>query len=270
MPDILLPDCSFLERHDNTIKTGTQWDFADQHQQYIAPRMPLVAPGFERKDSIWITNEIAKRMGYGDKIPVQSQEEMMDKMLEGVKLSLAQVHAEDGIHVQPGEDPYGLDEEFSVKFFNEELQAAGYPPLPTYIPVARAPEGYARLLYGRSPVHTFNRTQNNAWLMAEMGDNPVWVNDRLAARLNLKEGDIVSLVNQDGVQSRTTTTVKVTPGIREDAVYMYHGFGSINPELTIGCNKGIDDQSLITKLAVDPETGCHGMRNNFVTLVKMG
>ena len=267
--DILLPDTSYLERYD-LVKTGTQWDFAEAHQQYIAPRMPLVAPGFERKESIWITNEIATRMGYGDKIPVKTQEEATDKVLAGVKLSIAQLKAEDGIHLQPGKDPYGLKDDFKVKFANDDLKEAGYPAIPTYIPVERAPAGYARLLYGRSPVHTFNRTQNNTWLMAEMHDTPVWVNDKLAAKLGFKEGDKVSLVNQDGVKSRTTTTVKVTPGIREDAVYIYHGFGSMNPELTVGYNKGIDDTSLITKLAVDPETGCHGMRNNFVKLVKVG
>lgn len=95
-----------------------------------------------------------------------------------------------------------------------------------------------RLLYGRSPVHTFNRSQNNAWLMAENDSNPVWVNDKMAAGLGLKDGDVVSLINQDGVKSRTTTTVKVTPGIRADSVYMYHGFGSMNPEMTVGVGKG--------------------------------
>ena len=88
------------------------------------------------------------------------------------------------------------------------------------------------------------------------------------ARWLKKEGDTVKLVNQDGFTSRTTTTVKVTPGIREDCVYLYHGFGSRNPEMTLGHNKGVDDTSLITKIAVDPETGAHGMRNNFVKLVK--
>ena len=44
----------------------------------------------------------------------------------------------------------------------------------------------------------------------------------------------------------------------------------MNPELSAGYNKGIDDQTLITKLAVDPESGAHGMRNNFVQFVKDG
>ncbi len=265
--DILLPDTSYLERYD-MIKTGTQWNFADEQQQYIAPRMPLVAPGFERKESIYITNEIAKRMGLGDKIPVQTQEEMINKRLAPLKLSIDSIKAEGGIHIQPGVDPYG-EMDLEVLFYNEELEENEYPPIPTYIPVEQPPSGFMRLLYGRSPVHTFNRSQNNAWLMAEMDINPVWVNDKVAAKLGLKDGDTVSFVNQDGVKSRTTTIVKVTPGIRQDCVYMYHGFGSMNPELTLGVGKGVDDTSLITKIAVDPETGAHGMRNNFVKIIKV-
>jgi thiosulfate reductase/polysulfide reductase chain A len=103
-----------------------------------------------------------------------------------------------------------------------------------------------------------------------MPENPVWLNDENAREMGLVEGDRVELVNQDGIKSRTTTTVKVTPGIRKDTVYMVHGYGSINPAMTVGSGKGIDDQSLITKLAVDPETGAHGMRNNFVQFVKDG
>jgi thiosulfate reductase/polysulfide reductase chain A len=98
----------------------------------------------------------------------------------------------------------------------------------------------------------------------------VWLNDEVAAKLGLKNGDTVGFINSEGVKSRTTTTVKVTPGIRKDCVYMYHGYGSANPLMTAGVGKGVDDQSLITKIAIDPETGCHGMRNNFVKLTKDG
>ena len=267
--DILLPEKSYLERHDY-IKKGTQWDLSKEHQQYIAARMPLVDPLFERKDQVYITNEIAKRMGHADEIPVNTIEEMVDKSLASANLSLEKLIAEDGIHIRPGKDPYGVPEDFEVVLYNEDLEDLGHPGAPTYKPVEEVPAGYARLLYGRAPVHTFNRSQNNVWLKNAMPDNPVWVNNEVAAKLGLVDGDTVGFINSEGVKSRTTTTVKVTAGIRKDCVYMYHGYGSANPLMTIGVGQGVDDQSLITKLAIDPETGCHGMRNNFVKLTKNG
>lgn len=265
--DILLPEASYLERYDY-IKKGTQWDLSGKQQQYISARMPMIMADFERKDQVYITNEIAKRMGYADKIPVNTLPEMVDKQLAGAGLSIARLIAEDGIHIQPGKDPYGVPEDLEVFFYNEEIGEYGYPAAPTYIPVEEVPDGYFRLLYGRSPVHTFNRSQNNVWLHHEMPENPVWINDEMADKLGLNDGDRVYCVNSEGVKSRNTTWVKVTPGIRKDSVYMAHGYGSRNPALSVGAGTGIDDQSLITKLAVDPETGCSGMRNNFVKLVK--
>jgi thiosulfate reductase/polysulfide reductase chain A len=267
--DILLPEVSYLERYDY-IKTGTQWDFADKQQQYIAPRMPLAAPLFERKDQIFITNEIARRMGYEKDIPVQSIEELVDKDLQVAGLTLAQVKEEGGIHIMEGEDPYTMPEDFEVIFYNEDIEDAGFPGVPTYIGVEQPPEGFARLLYGRVPVHTFNRTQNNIWLHKAMPENPVWLNDELAAQMGLKDGDVVGFINQDGLKSRTTTILKTTPGIRKDSIYMAHGYGSANPLMTIGFKAGVDDTSLMTKITVDPETGAHGMRNNFVKLTKDG
>jgi thiosulfate reductase/polysulfide reductase chain A len=147
---------------------------------------------------------------------------------------------------------------------------AGFSGAPKYIPVEQPPKGYARLVYGRVPVHTFNRSQNNVWLNNEMPTNPIWLNDELAQEMGLADGDTVGLVNQDGFKSRTTTTVKVTPGIRKDVVLMAHGYGTANPLMTVAVNAGIDDTSLITKITVDPETGAHGMRTNFVKFIKDG
>jgi len=267
--DILLPEVSYLERYD-LIQTGTQYDFADKHQQYITARMPLVAPMFERKDHVYITNEIAKRMGFEKDIPVKTVEELVEKDLSVANLSLAQLRKEGGIHLQEGKDPYKMPEDFEVLLYNEEIADAGFPGVPTYIPVEQAPAGYARLLYGRVPVHTFNRSQNNIWLHTAMPDNPVWLNDEAAAAMGLKDGDVVGFINQDGVKSRTTTTVKTTPGIRKDSVFMAHGYGSTNPLMSVGVSAGVDDTSLMTKITVDPETGAHGMRNNFVKLIKDG
>jgi thiosulfate reductase/polysulfide reductase chain A len=161
-----------------------------------------------------------------------------------------------------------MPEDFTVMLYNEDIADAGFPGFPTYVPVEPPPAGYARLLYGRVPVHTFNRSQNNVWLHNAMPDNPVWLNDEAAAEMGLKDGDVVGFINQDGIKSRTTTIVKTTPGIRKDSVYMAHGYGSANPLMSVGVNAGVDDTSLITKITVDPETGAHGMRNNFVKLTK--
>ncbi len=265
--DILLPEVSYLERYD-LIKTGTQFDFADKHQQYITARMPMVEPTFECRDHVYITNEIAKRMGHEKAIPVKTVEELVDKSLAKASLSLAQLKKEDGIHLQQGKDPYGIPEDFEVLLYSEDIEEAGFPGVPTYIPVAPPPAGYARLIYGRVPVHTFNRTQNNVWLHQAMPDNPVWINDETATKLHLQDGDKVGFINSEGFRSRTTTSVKVTPGIRKDVVYMAHGYGSANPLMSVGVNAGVDDQSLITVVTVDPETGAHGMRTNFVKIVK--
>lgn len=269
--DILLPESSYLERHDE-IKAGTGRVKADDPEpsQFIAPRMPLVEPLFERKDQVYITNEIAKRMGHEADIPVKTLEELVNKTLEKANVTLASIKAEGGIHIQPGKSPFELPDDFQVQLFNEEIAAAGFPGAPTYKPVENVPAGYARLLYGRAPVHTFNRSQNNVWLNQQMPTNPVWLNDEAATKMGLKDGDTVGFINSEGVKSRTTTIVKVTPGIRKDCVYMYHGYGTANPLMTTAAGKGVDDQSLITKIAIDPETGCHGMRNNFVKLTKDG
>jgi len=267
--DILLPEVSYLERYDY-IKTGTQWDFSEKHQQYISARMPMVPPLFERKDQVYITNEIAKRMGYEKDIPINSIEELVEKNLKVAGLSLEQLRKENGIHIREGKNPYQMPEDFEVIFYNEDIEDAGFPGAPTYVPVEQPPAGFARLLYGRVPVHTFNRSQNNVWLNHAMPSNPVWLNDALASKMGLKDGDEVGFINQDGFKSRTTTTVKTTPGIRGDCVYMGHGYGSANPLMSVGVNAGVDDTSLITKIAVDPETGAHGMRNNFVKFIKDG
>jgi len=267
--DILLPEVSYLERYDY-IKKGTQWNFANEHQQYISARMPLVEPMFERKDQVFITNAIAKIMGHEEAIPVKTIEELVEKDLSVAGLSLEQLRKEDGIHIKPGKDPYTMPDDFEVMFYNEDIEDAGFPGSPTYIPVEQPPAGYARLLYGRVPVHTFNRTQNNVWLHQAMPENPVWINEETAGSLGLKDGDTVGLVNSEGFKSKTTTTLKVTPGIRKDSVYMAHGYGSMNPLLSVAASAGVDDQSLITKISIDPETGGHGMRNNFVKLIKDG
>ena len=275
--DILLPEACYLERYDH-IESGTQWNCADEPKQFIAARMPLIPPMFERKDPVWIINSLAKKMGHGDAIPVKTQEEYVDHCLEKLGLSIEKLRKEQGIYItkgkssylKPGEKPEFGTDSGKVNLYLDEAEEEGFSPVPVYTPVPEPPKGFARMVYGRSPVHSFNRTQNNAWLHHEIPVNPVWLNDELAAKMGLKDGDKIYLENQDGKRSKTPSILKVTPGIRKDVIFLYHGYGSYNPALSVGFGQGIDDNSLNTKTKVEPETGCCAMRINFVRIVKDG
>lgn len=276
--DILLPEPTYLERYD-VIKKGGKVRKDGPDMQYIAARMPLIEPLHDTKDGIYITNEIAKRMGFEKHIPVKDQIEYVNKMLDAAALSIEKLRAEDGIHVEESskkayrKDGEALEFETpsgKIELFSKDLAEKGFPGAPTYLPAPKRPKGYAQLLFGRTPVHSFSRTQNNLWLHNEMPENAIWINEKMAKRMGLKDGERVKLINQDGMMSRTDTIVLITPGIREDAVFLPHGYGMQNPLLEVAANKGMDDQSLCTANCVDPQTGTHGIRANFVKIVKDG
>jgi thiosulfate reductase/polysulfide reductase chain A len=65
-------------------------------------------------------------------------------------------------------------------------------------------------------------------------------------------------------------SASLAPALILDTVYLTHGYGAMNPELSVGHQKGIDDQGLISTFTIDPETGATGMRNNFVRVIKDG
>jgi thiosulfate reductase/polysulfide reductase chain A len=153
-----------------------------------------------------------------------------------------------------------------IEFYSEQLEEAGFDPVPRFTRPAEPPSGFFRLLYGRSPVHTFARTQSNPLLGEMMGENEVWIHADSARELGLATGDRVRLENQDGIVS-DPVKVKATQRIRRDSVYLVHGFGQQSRAFRGVHGRGAADAQLITRYAVDPLMGATGMRVNFVTIV---
>ena len=154
-----------------------------------------------------------------------------------------------------------------IELYSEELAKKGFDPLPKYTPIEQPKDGWFRLIYGRSPVHTFTRTTNNERLWELFKENEVWINRSAAVGAGIADGEYVVLENQDGRRSNRVKA-KVTERIRPDCVYMVHGFGSDDKDLDLAYKRGADDQGLITRYAVDPICGSTGMRVNFVKLSK--
>ena len=123
------------------------------------------------------------------------------------------------------------------------------------------------MVYGRSPVHSFGRTQNTPVLHGCEPENAIWASPDTAAAFGVSDGEEVEIVNQDGAR-QGPIRVKVTARIRDDAVYLTHGFGHNSRQLTRAYKRGADDSALMTRYAVDPLSGGTGMRVNFVRLVR--
>ena len=154
-----------------------------------------------------------------------------------------------------------------VEFWSDQLAAKGFDAVPKYTKHPEAPADHFRLITGRSPVHTFSRTQSNPLLHDLVSDNEVWVHAATAARLGLKHRDWVRLKNQDGATSNRVR-VKATQRIREDTVYMVYGFGHKAPMLKRANGRGASAAALNTRYATDPLMGATSIHANFVQLVK--
>ena len=269
--DVVLPECTYMERHDN-INVGKFKGEAE-----IAIRQPTVEPMWESKPSWWITKELGGKLGLSAYFPWKDGDEYLAKRCEAGGLDYAQLKR-DGVIIKKGGSPYitaDSQPEFGtpsgkIELYSKQLAEKGFDPVPKYTKHPQPPAGHFRLLFGRAPLHTFSRTTNNFMLTDLQKENYLWINTKKGKELGLKSGDIVTLVNQDGVKAAGSIKVKLTQRLRDDAVYMNHGFGVHAKGMTRADGQGIADDDLITKYVIDPFMGGTAMRGNFVKIVRGG
>jgi thiosulfate reductase/polysulfide reductase chain A len=268
MADIILPECTYLERHDDIVVLKGR-------SLGVAIRQPVIKPMYESREGWWIAKEIAKRLGLGDYFPWNTFEDYIKAKCLAAKIDYEELKKKGYIQIPDTANPYITPsnpltlktKSGKIELYSHELKEKGFDPIPKYKRIEQPGDGWFRLIYGRSPVHTFSRTINNPALWELFKENAVWVNAKVAKKLGLTDGEYVFLVNQDNVKSNRVR-VKVTERIRPDCVYLVHGFGSTSRELKRAYAKGADDQGLITKYAIDPISGSTGMRVNFVKIIK--
>jgi len=263
--DVVLPECSYLERYDDLrISPG--------RVPTIALRAPAFEPRFQSKPAWWMVKQLAHKLDLEQYFPWENIEDYLDYRLKQIGSSLEEMR-QIGFKKYERELPlYGLngeDYEFytptgKIELYSTLLEQHNFDPIPNYTQHEEPPQGYYRLLYGRAPMHTFSRTTNNPILTQLKIENEVWISDSVAKEWGIKNGEYIKLENQDGVVSNRVKA-KVTQRIRNDCVYIVHGFGHSQKQMARSYLKGADDNQLITKVLVDPIMGGTGMRGNFVT-----
>jgi thiosulfate reductase/polysulfide reductase chain A len=269
--DVVLPEATYLERDDDIAAPPYK-------QPFLALRQEVVPPMYDSKPGWWIAKELANRTGLGDYFPWKDAREYVDARLRAGGHDVAAARAkgvvlgkpvatceEEGLPVAVATDSK------KIELRSEQLAKLGFDPLPQFYPPEDGPPGHFRLLSGRAPTHTFSRTTNNRLLSEPYPENEVWLNADVAKALPgfpgpLRNGDWVTLVNQDGARSGPVRA-KVTERIRGDCVYLVHGWGQTARRLRYAYGRGASDSELVTRYKVDPIMGGTGMNVNFVKLV---
>ncbi len=265
--DVVLPESTYLERDDDV--AAPSWK-----RPFLSLRQQVVPPMYDSKPGWWIAKELASRVGLAEYFPWKDAREYVDARLRAGGFDVAKARAsgvilgkpvatceEEGLPVQIPTDSK------KIELHSAQLAKMGFDPIPVYYPPEEGPPGTFRLLTGRTPTHTFGRTTNNRLLSEPYPENEVWVNAAAARALPtpVKNGDWVTLVNQDGVRAGPVRA-KVTERIRGDCVYLVHGWGQQAKKLGYAFGRGASDSALTTRYKVDPIMGGTGMNVNFVRI----
>lgn len=260
--DVILPDTTYLERYD--VLNSPPW-----REPFVSIRQPAVKPLYDSKPSWWIAQQLANRLWVEEQFPYNDFEEVIEHQLNKMGSSIKDINEKGGVLTKPYKKPPLKFKTPSgkIELFSERLENAGYDPMPVFVEKEEVPNGFFRLLYGRTPQHTFTRTVNNSMLLEVYPENEVWVNKSIANLYDLEDGSYVVLVNQAGVRS-SRIKVRATDRIRQDCVFMAHGFGREDRRLSKAFGRGASDNQLLTDYVTDPIMGATGSQVNFVTFSK--
>ena len=239
--DVILPESIYLERGDSIQE-------ADGLKPSLVIRKPAVTPRHDTKPGWEIIKGIADRLNIGHFFPYSSVEDLWDYQLNGTGISWSELE-EKGFKVF-SDKPIYWDRENGMKFktpsgkiefISSLFEDNKIPSLPAYKPVDMPEEGSFRFMIGRGIAHTHVSTQNNPLLNELVSENKLWINTKEAAKLGIKEGQMVEVESSAGKQ---TLKAYVTDLIHPEAVFMLHGFGRKVPAQSRSFNKGASDTAL--------------------------
>ncbi|NHM27235.1 molybdopterin-dependent oxidoreductase [Desulfofundulus sp. TPOSR] len=260
--DVVLPESIYLERGDSIQE-------ANGLKPALYLRRPAVSPRYDTRPGWEIMKSLADRLGIGQYFPYQTLEDLWAYQLQGTGISISDFDAKgfvslsdeaiywdrkDGIKLKT---PSG-----KIEFVSSLLEKNGFPSFPAYEPVPAPPEGYFRLMIGRTAAHTHVSTQNNPLLNELVPENVLWINTLQAAKLGIKNGQMVEVISSRG---RDTIRAFVTDLIHPEAVFMLHGFGHKVPVQSRCYGKGAMD-ALLQENVTDMVGGSPALQHVFVTV----
>jgi anaerobic selenocysteine-containing dehydrogenase/TorA maturation chaperone TorD len=236
---VVLPNVSTKEMS----RVYSEWGF----DAAICITQKSIEPLFDCRPDFYIFTEIGKRLGLGQYLPWKDDVEAMTNQLAGTPWSLDELKTKGYLVTDPAEyykyqkwgslncpEGYGSSGKTKTGKYNFKNPVAaekGLDSLPDYKDPCTdwpdlKPDADYPLLVGnfRFAEHEHSSTQNNYFLMSQVGKNPLWINYLDAKARGLKNGDQVVVKSPWG---QITTEAFVTWHIRQGVTGMGGGFGHI-------------------------------------------
>jgi len=228
----VLPACSHLE------KWGVAYTYNVCHcMPYLMLRKKCIEPLGESRSEWWVYNELAKRLGFGDKFPWKSEEELVAFELSPSGLSFDYL-----LNEKPEGDFYNqkayavTDRSFAtptgkIEIYSDALFEAGHSPLPVYVEPKRSPRMADRGYVERFPLilstgnrnyhYTHSQFRDIEALSAEAPEPMAELNPATGSRYGVTEGDgVVISSNRGQVRMRAHLDERVAEGV----VLIPHGW----------------------------------------------
>lgn len=234
--DLVLPATSSFENEDF---------YTSYWHHYIQIQQPVIEKFGESKSNVEVFRLLAKGMGYDEPMFNDSEEDMIRQALaypqniylEGIDYDTLvekqymkariKSHFLDNLATPSGK----------IELFSKAMDAAGYPPLPTYIPLVE--DGNYPYLFVPGPNHHFiNSTFAHNAKHVEMEKTiKLYMNSADALAASIKDGDTVRIWNDRGdcelvvsVGDTVMQGVLVSQGLWADSPGAKHAVNLLTPD----------------------------------------
>ncbi len=277
MADIILPSTTYLEVSDLVSR-----DYKAKYPQVVV-RQPIVSPMFETKSIGWVALELGKRMApdYFKKADGQYIDPavLLDEKTKkaGLGVTFAEFKQK-GVYTKPQEfvprTTWSVAGGSKIQIYVPQFGDKGYDALPKWRPKRELPnEEYPYYYLTFIPgVHRRNTTENNRFLNEMMPANSAIMHTSMAAKLGVKEGQMVRVRSRVGA---IELPAHITETLRPDCVMVAHGFGHRSKLLSLAGGKGvrdgdpIPDQSIDDMIAAGNFAGAAGIMESVVTVERV-
>ena len=159
---------------------------------------------------------------------------------------------------------YTVAKKFKIKPYLKKLEKNGFNGFVTWLDRYdfNVQKDKFRFLTGRYVYTTQSATTNNIMLKDIQKSNHIWINNNIALRLNIKEGDLLEITSKVG---RISIKAYPTNKIHPNCVWFAHGYGDNE---FLHNSTGVND-NIIIEDKFEKIYGCASMHHTDVTIRKI-